>query len=88
LGNFRLPYALHTVRVTCPPEVLLKREQARKDRCPGSAEASYIWLYPKDRYDLTVDTNEMTAERCAEAIDAALFPECGERSEERKAAWR
>ena len=73
------PYALHTVRVTCPLEVLLKREQARKDRCPGSAEASYTWIYPKDGYDLTVDTHEMTAEQCAEAIDTALFPERDER---------
>lgn len=66
------PYTLHTVRVTCPLEVLFKREQTRKNRCPGSAEASFTYLYPKDGYDLAVDTHEMTAEQCAEAILAAL----------------
>ena len=49
-------YPLRMVRITCPPEVLRKREQARGDRCAGSAEASAEYLYPKDGYDLTIDT--------------------------------
>lgn len=73
LAEAMRPYALHTVRVTCPPEELLRREQARKDRCPGSAEASFIYLYPKDGYDLTVDTHRMPAEECADAIYQAMF---------------
>ena len=44
------PNRLWTVRVTCPLEIIQKREQERKDRCPGSAEASYTYLYPKDGY--------------------------------------
>ena len=66
-------YALYTVRLDCPLEELLRRETARKDRCPGTAEASFTYLYPKDGYDLAVDTHRMTAEECAEAICAALF---------------
>ena len=49
-------WPLCTVRVTCPLEILREREQARGDRCPGSAEASAEYLFPKDGYDLTVDT--------------------------------
>ena len=49
-------YPLRTVHVTCPTEVLIEREKARGDRCSGSAEASAEYLYPRDGYDLTVDT--------------------------------
>lgn len=49
-------YPLHMIHITCPVDVLRKREQARGDRCPGSAEASAEYLYPKSGYDLTVDT--------------------------------
>ena len=49
-------YGLLRVHVTCPLQELKKREMQRKDRCIGSAEASYEYLYPRDGYDLTVDT--------------------------------
>lgn len=62
------PYRLWMVRVTCPLEIIQKREQERKDRCPGSAEASYTYLYPKEGYDLTVDTHFMTITECANRI--------------------
>lgn len=62
------PQYLWMVHVTCPLEIIQKREQARKDRCPGSAEASYTYLYPKDGYDLTVDTHFMTVSECANRI--------------------
>ena len=58
LGKFRI----RTVHVTCPLEVLLQREQARGNRCIGSAEASYTYLYPQDGYDLTVDNAARSAE--------------------------
>ena len=58
-------YHIHLVHVTCPLNVLLQREYARKNRCPGSAESSYTYLFPKDGYDLTVDTSIMTSEECA-----------------------
>jgi len=59
---------LRLVHVTCPLEVLQKREQERKDRCLGSAEASYTYLFPKEGYDLTVNTHSMTALECANQI--------------------
>ena len=59
---------LRLVHVTCPLEVLQKREQERKDRCLGSAESSYTYLFPKEGYDLTVDTHSMTALECANQI--------------------
>lgn len=62
------PQRLWTVHVTCPLEIIQKREQERKDRCQGSAEASYTYLYPKEGYDLTVDTYLMTIAECANRI--------------------
>lgn len=62
------PQRLRMVQVTCPLEIIQKREQERKDRCPGSAEASYTYLYPKEGYDLTVDTHLMTTSECANRI--------------------
>ena len=65
---------LRLILVTCPPEVLREREAARGNRCPGSAEASAAWLYPKDGYDLTADTYRMTAAECARRIFDHCFP--------------
>ena len=66
-------YRVWMIRVSCPLEVLRKREAARGDRCPGSAEASAASLFPKDGYDLTVDTYSMTAADGAELILAHCF---------------
>ena len=66
-------YAIRCVRVTCPLEVLLQRELARKNRCIGSAEASYTYLFPKEGYDLTVDTFAMSTADCAAKICEAFF---------------
>lgn len=35
------------------------------NRCPGSAESSYEYLFPKDGYDLTVDTHTLTMVQCS-----------------------
>lgn len=66
-------YLLHMIRVTCPLEVLQKREAARKNRCPGSAKASCEYLYPKEGYDLSVDTHIMTARECSVKIYEELL---------------
>ena len=63
------------IRVTCPKEVLLAREAMRGNRCPGSAEASDTFLFPKDGYDLMVDTYVMSAAECAERIFESAFYE-------------
>lgn len=64
---------IHFVHVSCPLDVLLQREHARKNRCLGSAEASYTYLFPKDGYDLTVDTSLMTSAECAVKICHVLL---------------
>ena len=61
-------YPLLMVNVTCPPDVLRERERARGDRCPGSAEASAEYLYPKEGYELTIDTSRGTPAKNALAI--------------------
>ena len=66
------------IRVTCPREVLLAREAARGNRCPGSAEASDAYLFPRDGYELTVDTHSMSAAECADRIFRYVFPEAPE----------
>ena len=66
-------YPLCLIHVTCPLEVLRKREIQRHNRCLGSAEASYTYLFPKDGYHLTVDTHEMTTGECAAQICHAIF---------------
>ena len=66
-------YPLRTVRVTCPLNVLLEREKARGDRCSGSAESSARYLYPRDGYDLSVDTSVKSPRENALAIAEILF---------------
>ncbi len=66
-------YHIHAVHVTCPIDVLLERENARKNRCPGSAEASYTYLFPKNGYELTVDTSVMTPAECSSEICSVIF---------------
>ncbi len=61
------------IHVTCPLEILQKREQERRNRCVGSAEASYEYLFPKEGYDLTVDTHAMTVSECSEKIYEKTF---------------
>ena len=56
------------VHVTCPLDVLKKREKERKNRCLGSSEASYTYLFPKEGYDLTVDTHYKSLDECCELI--------------------
>ena len=66
-------YPLRLIRVDCPLEVLREREKARKNRCLGSAEASYEYLFPKDGYELTVDTHRMSTVQCALEIYTSVF---------------
>lgn len=60
------------VRVTCSREELIRREAARKNRCPGSAEASLDYLFPQSGYDLTVDTTARLAGDIAAEILSCL----------------
>lgn len=66
-------FPIRTVHVSCPPEILAERERERGDRCPGSAQASHEYLYPKEGYDLTVDTALLSAPQNARHIFERLF---------------
>ena len=66
-------HSIYKVRVTCPLPVLIQREIARKNRCIGSAESSYTYLFPQDGYDLVVNTHENSSEACAAEICQAFF---------------
>jgi chloramphenicol 3-O phosphotransferase len=58
-------YHIHMIHVSCPLNILKKREVERNNRRLGSAEASYDYLYPKEGYDLSVDTYTLTTENCS-----------------------
>lgn len=66
-------YPIFQVRVTCPLPVLIQREIARKNRCIGSAEASYTYLFPQEGYDLVVDTHAHSSAECADQIFQACY---------------
>lgn len=67
-----------TVKVVCDIVILRQREEARGDRCPGSAEASLKYLWPKDGYDLCIDNGTTPVSENVEKIFRALL--CKERS--------
>lgn len=70
-------YPILFVKVYCPLEELKHREIERGDRGIGSAEGNYNLLYPKDDYDIVVDTYKNTSEECADMIINLLEqPEC------------
>lgn len=66
-------FPLRLVLVSCSLETLRKREKGRGNRCPGSAEASLAYLFPKEGYDLIVKTDVMTAAECSDKIYEKLF---------------
>lgn len=66
-------HSIYPVHVSCPLEVLLKREQQRGDRCPGTAQASFDCLYPREGYCVTVNTYATDSRECAERIYSAIW---------------
>ena len=56
------------VLVTCSLEILRKREKERGNRFAGSAETSLQYLYPKEGYDLRIDSGETEPAVSAEKI--------------------
>ena len=60
------------VLVTCSLEILRKREKERGNRFAGSAETSLQYLYPKDGYDLRIDSGETEPAASAETITEFL----------------
>ena len=66
-------YPFRMIHITCPVEVLRERERARGDRRSGSAEASAEYLYPRDGYDLTVDTVAKSPQENAISVFEKMF---------------
>ena len=67
------PDKVDTVHIVCALDVLLKREEERGDWCVGSAEASFTYLYPKEGYDVEVDTGNLSSSAAAQKIFDTLF---------------
>lgn len=63
---------IYLINVTCPLHELIRREQQRTNRCLGSAEASFQYLFPQETYDLTIDTFQTPIEDCTLQIIKAL----------------
>ena len=61
-------FGVTAVLVTCSLEILKNREKERGNRFIGSAEASYQYLYPKEGYDLQIDSGENSPEASADRI--------------------
>ena len=53
------------VGVTCSREELARREQARGDRAVGLASSQFDYIYAFDKYDVEVNTEELSPEACA-----------------------
>ena len=68
LNDAVVGYQMKTVLVSCDVETMRRREAERGDRCPGSAEASLQYLYPKSGYDLCIDSSEANPAALAEEI--------------------
>ena len=61
-------FPLRRVLVSCGVETLRRREAARGNRCPGSAEASLRYLFPSEDYDLRLNSDTATPAALASAI--------------------
>lgn len=73
LKNHLTSSQIRLVRVSCPLRLLRERELARGNRPPGSAEASEEYLFPKNGYDLTVDTGSKSPAENALLIFETIF---------------
>lgn len=61
-------YSFCKVLITCDSEILKQREIERGNRCVGSAEESLKYLYPKEGYDLVVDSSRLSTEQIVEKV--------------------
>ena len=61
------------VGVHCPLQVLLEREQARRNRTPGQAAAQFPLVHANMLYDVEVNTSILSPEQCANHIKEAML---------------
>lgn len=81
-------YPICLVHVTCPVEILKQREAERGNRCIGSAEASFEYLYPKEGYDVTIDTYGLSLEKgCTLILDIERLSNSIKREENEFPKW-
>ena len=66
-------HGMKNVLVSCDAALLHQREAARGDRFPGSAEESLRYLYPKEGYDLIIDSGKTDPAASACLIRDALL---------------
>lgn len=62
------PYRLHWVGVHAPLDVLEARERARADRMPGLARWQFPRVHAGMRYDLEIDTADLSPQAAAVII--------------------
>lgn len=60
------------VGIHCPLEVLVERENSRKNRTPGQAAAQFPLMHKNIIYDVEVDTSTMNPLDCAGTIAQRL----------------
>lgn len=63
---------IYLINVSCPLHELIRRENQRKNRCLGSAEASFQYLFPQETYDLKIDTFQTSIEESTSQIIKVL----------------
>jgi len=68
LDNAVAPYETIRIGVLCDLAVVNEREQARRDRAVGTAAAEYPDVHKWMKYDLTVDTTELSPDEAVAII--------------------
>ncbi len=66
-------YNMKRVMVKCSIDILRKREVERANRFIGSAEASLEYLFPKNGYDLIINSEQTSPAKSAELILEKYF---------------
>lgn len=59
------PLPAYFIGIRCPLDILVEREKELKDRTLGQAAAQYPVVHRYARYDLEVDTSELSVNECA-----------------------
>lgn len=58
----------YLIGLYCPLDVLEQREKNRKDRTLGQAKLQYDVIHKHTKYDLELDTSQLSIEECAEKV--------------------
>ncbi len=61
-------HSAYLVGVTCPLDILEKRERSRKNRTLGQAKLQFPIIHKYAQYDVEIDTSTSSPQECAERI--------------------